>query len=155
MRRISAQSTLRYKRLFPPIFLSGWILFAGLPAIFGSNQAEPIPYFNYIFPAFTAYVSFIIMKKYIFTLVDEVWDDGNALVVRNRGQEERIALRDIKDINCSSNVNWPRATLMLQRPTVFGDKITFAVPVHFMPSATSPIIKDLIERVDAARQQRA
>ena len=52
-------------------------------------------------------------------LVDEVWDDGNALLVKNRGQEQRIALADIKNVNYSPFVNPPRVTLSLRRPTAF------------------------------------
>ena len=34
---------------------------------------------------------FFIMKKLVFDLVDEVWDDGDTLLVKNRGQEERTS----------------------------------------------------------------
>jgi hypothetical protein len=36
---------------------------------------------------------------------------------------------------------------------VFGDRITFAAPIRFMPFSTSPIIDDLINRIDEARQK--
>ena len=58
---------------------------------------------------------YFIMKKLVFDLVDEVWDDGDALVVKNRGQEERIALADIKNVSYSPFVNPPRVTLSLRR----------------------------------------
>ena len=91
------------------------------------------------------------MKKLVFDLVDEVWDDGDALVVKNRGQEQRIAFSDIKNVNYSPFVNPPRVTLSLRRPTIFGEQITFCAPVRLVPFSTSPVINDLIERVDRAR----
>jgi len=36
---------------------------------------------------------------------------------------------------------------------VFGDQITFAAPIRLVPFSTSPIINDLIDRIDAARQK--
>jgi hypothetical protein len=99
-----------------------------------------------------AVFGFFIMKKLVFDLVDEVWDDGNSLVVKNGGREQRIALTDIKNVSYSPFVNPPRATLSLRQPTVFGDQITFAAPVRFVPFSTSPIINDLIDRIDRARQ---
>jgi hypothetical protein len=39
----------------------------------------------------------------------------------------------------------------LRRPTIFGDQITFSAPVRLVPFSTSPVINDLIERVDRAR----
>ena len=44
---------------------------------------------------------YFVMKKLVFDLVDEVWDDGEALLIKNRGQEERVALRDIKNVSYS------------------------------------------------------
>ena len=41
----------------------------------------------------------MIIKKMLVNLVDAVLDAGDALVVRSGGQEERIALSDIKNVN--------------------------------------------------------
>jgi hypothetical protein len=98
---------------------------------------------------------YFIMKKLVFDLVDEVWDETDALVVRNRGREERIALSDIKNVSYSPFMNPPRVTLSLRRQTVFGDQIAFGAPVHFVPFSTSPIINGLIDRVDLARSKHA
>jgi len=93
----------------------------------------------------------IISKKLIFDLVDEVWEDGDTLVVRNAGQEQCIALADIKNVNYSPLISPPRVTLSSRRPTVFGDQVTFCAPLRLVPLAPSPVILDLIERIDPAR----
>jgi hypothetical protein len=54
-------------------------------------------------------------------LVDEVFDLGDALLVRNGGQEERIALADIKNVNFFPYMSPPQVTLSLRRPSVFGE----------------------------------
>lgn len=95
-----------------------------------------------------------IMKKLVFNLADEVLDAGDALVVRSGGQEERIALSDIKNVNYSPYMSPPQVTLSVRRPTLFGDTITFCAPVSMLPLRSSPIIVELIDRVDAARRNK-
>ena len=54
-----------------------------------------------------AVFGFWFMKKVILNLVDAVLDAGDALVVRCGGQEERIALSDIKNVNYSPYMSPP------------------------------------------------
>jgi hypothetical protein len=153
MRRISSKMTFFNKRVFPAIWFGFLVVFVGI-AFFASaqrNSAPPVPFL--LAPAIMAVIGFVIMKRLIFDLVDEVWEDGDSLIVKNRGEEQRIALSDIKNVSYSPYMNPPRVTLSLRRPTPFGDQITFAAPVRFIPFATSPLINDLIDRVDAARQR--
>jgi hypothetical protein len=89
-----------------------------------------------------------------FNLVDEVFDLGDALLVRNGGQEERIALADIKNVNFFPYMSPPQVTLSLRRPSVFGERIVFCAPARLIPLSTSPMIEKLIDRIDAARQER-
>jgi hypothetical protein len=48
----------------------------------------------------------------------------------------------------------PQVTLSLRRPSVFGETIVFCAPARLMPLSTSPMIEKLIDRIDAARQER-
>jgi hypothetical protein len=48
----------------------------------------------------------------------------------------------------------PQVTLSLRRPSVFGETIAFCAPARLMPLSTSPMIEKLIDRIDAARQER-
>jgi hypothetical protein len=154
MRRISSKWTFFYKRIFPVIFFGFLVVFIGI-ALFAnlrSNSAlDNIPFL--IVPIVMTVIVFFISKKLIFDLADEVWEDGDTLVVRNFGQEQRIALADIKNVNYSPLISPPRVTLSLRRPTVFGDEVTFCAPVRLVPLAPNPVINDLIERVDRAREQ--
>jgi hypothetical protein len=80
-----------------------------------------------------------------------VFDVGDALLVRNGGREERMALADIKNVNYSPYMSPPQVTLSLRRPTVFGDTIVFCAPTRLVPLSSSPIIEKLIDRIDAVR----
>jgi hypothetical protein len=153
MRRISSGWTFFYKWIFPAIWFGFLAIFLGV-SIFQvpqSNQA-PLPFL--IMPIIMMGFGFYFFKRFIFDLADEVWDDGGALVVKNRGQEQRIDLADIKNVNYSVFTSPPRVTLSLRRPTIFGDQISFCAPMRLMPLAPSPVINELIERVDAARERR-
>jgi hypothetical protein len=103
-------------------------------------------------PALMGIFGYFIMRKLLFDLVDEVLDDGDALVVRNRDQEERIKLPDIINVSYSPFVNPPRVTLLLRNPSLFGTRINFCAPARFNPFSSSPIIDDLIQRIDANRR---
>ena len=145
MRRISSGWTFFYKRVFPIIWFGFLVVFVGIGV---ANQGVGIV----IVPIAMMGFGYFLMQKLVFDLVDEVWDEGDALLVKNRGQEQRIALSEIKNVNYSPLVNPPRVSLSLRRPTVFGEQITFCAPVRFVPFSQSPVIADLIERIDRARR---
>jgi hypothetical protein len=154
MRRISSKMTLFYKRIFPVFWFGFLILFITVPLFFGGAQNGPPPLPFLIVPLIMMGFGYFVMKKLVFDLVDEVWDDGETLLIKNGGQEERVALRDIKNVSYSTVINPPRVTLSVRQPTTFGDQIAFVAPVRFVPFTTSPLINELIERVDRARQPR-
>ncbi|WP_068029867.1 hypothetical protein [Rhodoplanes sp. Z2-YC6860] len=108
----------------------------------------------FIAPVAMAVVGYVIMKKFIFDLVDEVLDAGDALLVKSGGRDDRIALSDIKNVNYTPMMSPPRVTLSLRKPSVFGDKVTFCAPIQLIPLSNHPIIDELIERIDAARDGR-
>src|ERR1700722_8130235 len=151
MRRLSWRMTFFYKRIFPVFWFGFLVLFIAIPLFFGGRQNGPPPFPFLIVPFLMMGFGYFIMKKLVFDLVDEVWDDGGSLLIKNRGEEERVALSDIKNVSYSPLINPPRVTLSLRRPTVFGDEITFNAPMRFMPFSASPIIKELIDRIDLAR----
>ena len=154
MRRISSRATFWYKRVFPIIWFGLLALFIAV-GVFTSTLnggMQQLPFI--IIPVVMVLIGYVIMKKFVFDLVDEVWDDGAALIVRDKGREDRIALSNIMNISYSPLINPPRVTPMLRQPSNFGTEITFSAPVRFVPSfAKSPVIEDLIRRVDAARRK--
>jgi hypothetical protein len=153
MRRLSSRMTFFYKRILPVIWFGFIAVFMAAPfvapMIGGSVSGSPLAFL--ILPVIMIVVGYFTMKKLLFDLVDEVLDAGDALVIRNGHLEERVALSDIMNVSYSQFVNPPRVTLSLRNPSMFGDRVSFCAPVSFMPFSTSPIIDELITRIDAAR----
>jgi hypothetical protein len=142
------------KRVFPVFWFGLLILFIGVPLVLSlaRNTAPPPPPF-FIVPAIMIAAGYFVMKRLVFVLVDEVWEDDSSLLIRNRGEEERVAFSDIKNVSYSPFVNPPRVTLSLRRSSVFGDDITFNAPIRLVPFSRSPVVLDLIDRVDRARRK--
>ena len=156
MRRISSRTAFWYKRIFPIVWFGVLALFVVIGVFTStlSDGMQGVPFMPFVIvPAVMAVIGYVIMKKLIFDLVDEVWDDGAALVVRDKGREDRIALSNIMNVSYSPLINPPRVTLMLRQPSNFGSEINFIAPLRFIPFAKSPLIEDLIRRVDAARRK--
>jgi hypothetical protein len=153
MVRVSSKATFYYKRVFPIAFFGILLLVIVGPVLLGSNPAQPPPLPFFIIPAAMAVFAYVVMKKLVFDLVDEVWDDGDALIVRNGTMQDRIAFTDIKNVSYSVLINPPRVTLSLRQPSAFGSSVTFCAPLRFIPFATSPIIDALIDRIDAKRKR--
>ena len=151
---MSSKLTFFYKRIFPIIwfgFLAAFVLIALLKGP-GLDQLSNLPFL--IVPVLMAIIGYQFMKKLVFNLADEVFDVGDALLVRSGGREARIALADIKNASYVPYTSPPQVTLLLRRSTVFGDKIVFCAPFRIMPLSSSPMIDGLIDRIDAARQKR-
>jgi hypothetical protein len=125
--RISSESTYFYKRVFP-IFWFGFLAFFFCMAIgIGISQkklaVEFVPFI--VIPLLLAAFGYSLMKWIVFDLVDEVWDAGSYLIVKNKGNEERIALKDVINVNYSGFMNPPRVTLLLRESSEFGTEISF------------------------------
>ena len=153
MRQVSSKMTFFYKRVFPVIWFGFLLLFIGFALFSPSRDIRDSSTPFLIVALLMAVFGFWFMKKVIFNLADTVLDAGDALVVRSGGQEERIVLSDIKNGNYSPYMSPPQVTLSVRRHTVFGDTVAFCAPVSIMPLWSSPVILDLIDRVDAARRK--
>ena|SRR5690348_13078770 len=142
MQRISSRTTLFFKRFFP------WILLGlGMPLLIAAGFVARQPIM--LLPIFAVVIGFILTKEHGSHLVDEVWNGGDALIVRNNGQEDRIPLSAIMNAQYS-RVGPPTVTLTLRTPGIFGDTVLFLAPVPF---ASIPIINDLIDQFDDARKR--
>ena len=85
---------------------------------------------------------------------DDVALDGDQLVVRNRGVEDRIALSNIVNVDAIEFTRPARITLRLRTPSRFGNQISFFPRSGFKlnPFARNRTVDLLIQRVDRARQ---
>ncbi len=153
MTKISSGWMKSYKKVFPVVFLGFLVLFAfaTIPRAIENGQWLPL-----VLPCFMAAVGIVVIRKTLGNLVDEVYDCGDYLVVRNAGEEEAIPLHNIMNVSVSVHAKPPRITLRLVKPGKFGQEVTFS-PVFELtlnPFARSHIADDLIVRVDKARVRR-
>ena len=92
MKKISSSFTVFNKKIFPAFWfgvLAILIVVSLASGTAGENPAILIP------PVLMALLGYAVLKKLVWDLVDEVYDGGDFLLVRNRGEEERIALSNI------------------------------------------------------------
>jgi hypothetical protein len=149
----SPKMTFFYKRVFPVIWF-GFLAVFVLVALLKDRDPDLISRLPFIIvPVLMGIFSYQFMKKFVFNLVDEVFDVGDALLVRSGEREERIALADVKNVNYFPYMSPPQVTLSLRRPTAFGDRIVFCATFSIVPMSSSPIIDDLVDRIDAAREK--
>jgi len=154
MKRISSKQTYFYKRVFPVIWF-GFLAMFVLAALLASRRTrvEVIPML--LIPVIMSVFGYLLFRRLLFDLVDEVWDDDDALIVRNAGVEKRVPLKDIINVGYTVLTNPERVTLTLRDAGPLGREITF-MPLSrafsFRWLSRNPMIGELIERVDQARR---
>src|SRR5690348_9573681 len=97
MRCISSRATSWYKRIFPIV----WFGFIGVFVVVNIFviSGGPLSWVPAVLvAAVMSVVGYFAMKGFILDLVDEAWDDGDALIVKNGGDSDRIALSDISNV---------------------------------------------------------
>ncbi|MDZ4812540.1 MAG: hypothetical protein SGI99_08000 [Pseudomonadota bacterium] len=153
MTRISSRYTFFYKKVFP-VFWFGFIAFFVAWTLPSSVVEQRVVMF--VSPVLMGVIGFIVFKKFVWDLADEVTDGGEFLLVRKGGEEARVRLSCIMNVSASSNVNPPRIVLRLVKPGRFGTEIAFSPTIEFSlnPFAKGRIAEDLIVRVDRARSER-
>jgi hypothetical protein len=154
--RISSRNIFFFKRVFPLLWF-GFIALFTVAALFALiRAAKPAGVVILIGPVCMTLLGYFLMRRLVFDLADEVYDEGEDLCVRIGDQEARIRLDNIINVSYAGLTNPPRVTLTLRQPSVFGKEVTF-VPIQkiFGPllRLSNPIVSDLIERVDATRRR--
>ncbi len=152
MNKISSRFTVFHKLVFP-VFWFGFLAVFVAIGIFGGALEMPLLFL--FFPLLMALIGFILMKKLVWDLADEVYDDGEFLLVRKRSEEDRIALSNIMNVNATTYMNPSRITLKLVTPCKFGTEISFSPITAFTlnPFAKNQVAEDLIVRVYQARSR--
>ena len=150
----SPNVTFFYRRIFPIVWYGvlALIFVAGFFKVLNTGWASNLPFLAV--PLVMAVISYTFVNKLQANLADEVFDAGDALLVRRGSRKERIALADIKNVNYIPFMSPPQVSLSLRRPGAFGDKIVFFMPLRIVPQASDPVIEALINRIDAARKGR-
>src|SRR5579863_1899076 len=125
-KRISSRNTFFVKRVFPVLWFGGLTLFLGTALTVGVHARTKPPLVVFVPPLLMFGFGYWLMRRLVFDLADAVYDEGDALRVRFRGDEERIPLANIINISYSGLTNPARATLTLRQPGRFGKEVTFS-----------------------------
>ena len=154
MTKISSSWTTFHKKAFPIFWFGFLALFFIVSLVTGAPKQD---LGLIVIPIVMALFGFFLMKKLVFDLVDEVYDCGDALLIRNRGEETLVPLSNIMNVSVSTYMNPPRITLRLIKPASFGEEIAFSPVTGFRlnPFAKNRVAEDLILRVHRARSGRA
>lgn len=157
MRRLSSSLTVFYKRVLPVVWCAFLLVFLVLAwrtvSETGLKWVQLLPFV--LVPMLVITFSVYAYRGLIADLQDEVWLDGNWLVVVQRGERRRVALTDVVNVNASVMTNPRRITVLLRTDTRHGRTVNFipASPTGIAsPFRPDPIAADLIERVDALRR---
>jgi hypothetical protein len=155
MQKISSTTTYYYKRVFPAVWFGGLSIFIiiGLLSmpIDGRHIGEDTT--GLLLLIVMAVFGYFLIKYLVFDLVDEAWDDGDSLLLRNGNLEARVPLSNISNVNYSVATNPPKVTLSLREPCALGKEVSFMPPISVIPFKKSPSILHLIERIDEARRR--
>jgi hypothetical protein len=153
--RISSRNTLIFKWVFP----IAWVVFVSVAASQISETRSVVQ--RLVIAAALIAVStmvFLVMRASVRDLVDEVYDEGDHLLIRRKGLEARIAFENIMNVSFTQNTNPSRITLQLVKPCALGSSVSFS---PLAPSLTSTftgrrsIGEDLMRRAYAARATHA
>lgn len=159
MQRLSSAGTLWYKRVFPLFWFGLLAVFLAIVWLQPGGPGKAPPRVMLVVPLLMMGIGYVVMRKLVFDLVDEVWLEGDQVLVVQRGERTRIPLLQVMNVNATTMVNPPRVTLMLRQPDArLGDSVSFipAGPRGFLSGfRPSPVAVDLIRRIDALRQRSA
>ncbi|HYL03309.1 MAG TPA: hypothetical protein VEU54_07805 [Steroidobacteraceae bacterium] len=153
-KRISSRNTFFLKR-FLPVLLLGVVALMLVPPMLLALHGRAFPYPVLVVPLFLGIIFYVVLRRLVFDLADEVYDEGDALRVRFGDEEERIPLAEIVNLSYAGLTNPPRITLTLRNPGRFGKEVTFSPQQRFLSPLfrKDPLVGELIERVDAARRR--
>lgn len=150
MKKLTSRATYYQKKIFPVVWFGILGLIACGALVTGAVNSS-LGLIFILVPASMAAIGYVIMKKLIFDLIDEVYDEGETLLFRDKGKEVRVSLADIKNVSYSWMMNPPRVTLSIRYTTELGDELTFSPPASFIPLRRNRDIEELIDRIDKVK----
>lgn len=144
--RISARATFFQKRVFPILFS------VMLGAIFlDSRRTHGVEWPLALFQTSVVLaILFAIIRLINSSYVDEVYDNGDKLIIRNDGREESISFEDIQEVKV--DIFQPAGiNIHLKRDSMFGRSIKFLPAVGLF--RYSKIAKSLRSRLDVSGEE--
>jgi hypothetical protein len=143
--KLSSSWTIFYKIVFPIIWISGFGIGTLLLWLVKFEQPQVPPaeikwMFLIIWLVGSGFILWIALRLKTVTL------NGNALIIKNYGQEDTVQLSSINGISETRLINPKMIKLSFYPPCVFGEKVFFIPKSKFYnPFGQHPIVKQLKE----------
>ena len=153
MRLISAKDTWMHKKVFP----ATWFGFLGLMTLFSISRlyVEPLgAIFSLLVSLSMIAFGYMLMQEFTFPLVDAVGIDGDDLVVRNRGEEDRFPISHVVDVDDHFLTRQEYIEFLVNPRTRFGLTIRFLPSVRWWPFRRHPVAQELIDRSACFERRR-
>jgi len=145
-RLISSRLTPIYKQYSPPLWIGGVLLLVLGRAIAAESGFEALMVLTG--GGMLLGIGWLSMKFFFLDLVDEVYDNGDWLMIRDGLTERRIPLDQIESVHYNWFMNPPRVTLRVRSENgATLDSIPVMSPFVLVPMITHPRVKDLMDRV--------
>ena len=148
MNRISSGKTFFFKNVLPFVLFAWPIVVIGFDGTHEENAQE------LALPVLIAAAACGLVFWYMRRFADEVLDQGDHLVVSRGGQQDRISLSQIMNINSNPGVaSMAVITLRLAEPGKFGSAIAFIPIARFGLSfgGKNVVAEKLVERAYRSR----
>jgi len=138
--------TFFLKRVFPAF----WFGLLALLVIVNLDGRTPV---TFLIPLMAlGGFGFVAFRNLVWDLADEVYDAGDHLVFRKGSQEQRVNLSEIVNIGYAAMSAPKRVTIYVRSGGPIGKELVFTPRTRLGWFLKSPIVSDLIERVDHARR---
>ena len=129
------RNTFFLKRVLPALIFGTLTLAIFMPLAFGARHPAGFPYPVLVGPLVMIVIFYIVFRRLIFDLADEVTDEGDALRVRFGQEEERIPFEQIMNVSYTGMMNPPRITLMLRSPRALRTRDCLLTTTKIHPAA--------------------
>jgi len=144
MRRISSRTSWLNKRPAPVLFTLAFVpplILIAADVLTGRAPEEAI-----LIPGIAAVVGIVTILHLSTPTLHEVWIDGDDLILRNRGEEDRFPMTHVVAVEGSVMSNLDRVCLTLSPPSRFGKTIWFSPPFRILRLGLHPVAKELADR---------
>lgn len=152
LRRISSSMTYFFKVISPAILFG----VVGIGIVSALSQRSP-QWASVAVLGLMAFVGLAALRSYVWDVADEVFDDGDKLVVNKGDIQQTVMLRDVAEVRVTRNTNPTRLTLVLRAPGKLGAQIVFIPPnstSSWIPFSRHPLAKELEDRIAALKKNR-
>ncbi|WP_308367665.1 MULTISPECIES: hypothetical protein [unclassified Microbulbifer] len=147
MKKISG-STFYFKKLFPSLWFGFLAIFLFTSLVSGAAKESLL---SLSVPIIMAIFGVVLFKDLVWDLADEVFDEGDSLLFRKGGKEQRVYLNEVINVSYVKMSSPEKIVIQVRSNGAIGKELAFNPPIRLNPFSKNPIAEELIDRVDRAR----